>query len=217
MTCNQPCRVALRLCAVLLAAYGLHLLMQWITNLAPLQGDRLRIGMLVIFLVAYAVLISAPFVPGIEIGLSLMVMEGPWIAPLIYVSTVAGLMLSYGIGEWVPHAALDRLFADLRLNRARRLLDAVGPLSRAERLQALRDRSPTWLRPLTTRYRYLLLAALVNLPGNAVLGGGAGILFTAGVSRLFLPAKTALTLLVAVAPVPLVVWFFDIDLGAFLD
>ncbi len=191
--------------------------MDWVTGLALFEDDRLRIGMLVAFLLAYALLIAVPFVPGVEIGLSLMVMEGPWIAPLIYMSTVAGLSIAYGVGEWIPYPRLHRIFEDLRLMKACRLLEAVEPLSRVERLEALRSQAPTWLRPVATRYRYILLAILVNVPGNAVLGGGGGLLFTAGLSRLFLPAQTVVTILVAVAPVPLAVWLFDIDLRAFLD
>lgn len=210
-------RTALRLAAVLLIAYGLHLLMGWVSGLALFADDRLRIGILVVFLLAYALLISVPFVPGVELGLSLMLMEGPWIAPPIFLSTVAGLSLAYAVGEWVPYARLRRVFEDLHLMTASRLLDAVEPLSRDQRLEALRARAPAWLRPVATRYRYLLIAILVNLPGNAVLGGGGGILFTAGLSRLFFPVQTVLTILVAVAPVPLAVWLFDIDLGAWLD
>lgn len=217
LRCDAICRVMIRLCAILLIAYGIHLLMGWVTGLALFEDDRLRIGMLVAFLIAYALLIAVPFVPGVEIGLTLMVMEGPWIAPLIYGSTVAGLSLAYAVGEWVPYARLHRVFDDLRLKKPCRLLEAVQPLSRTERLEALRARAPGWLRPLATRYRYVLLGLLVNLPGNAVLSGGGGILFTAGLSRLFLPMQTVLTILVAVAPVPLAVWVFDIDLGAFLD
>lgn len=215
--CRALCRTGLRLLAILFIAYAIHVLMARLTDLPLFEGGRLRIGMLVAFLVAYAVLISVPFVPGIEIGLSLMVMEGPWIAPLIVLSTVAGLTIAYSAGEWVPYARLRRAFEDLRLTQACHLLEAVEPLSRCERLEALRARAPAWLRPVATRYRYVLLAILVNIPGNAVLGGGGGILFAAGLSRLFLPAQTLLTIVVAVAPVPLAVWGFGIDLGAFLD
>lgn len=214
--CMALCRVLIRLGALILVAYGIHLLMGWVTGLALFEDDRLRLGMLAAFLIAYALLISFPFVPGVEIGLTLMVMEGPWIAPFIYFSTVAGLSLAYAAGEWVPHARLRRIFADLRLKRACDLLDAVQPLSRDERLAALHTRAPSWLRPLATRYRYGLIAVLVNLPGNTVLGGG-GILFAAGLSRLFRPMPTIATILLAVAPVPLAVTLFDLDLGAMLD
>jgi hypothetical protein len=62
-----------------------------------------------------------------------------------------------------------------------------------------------------------MLAVLVNMPGNAFIGGGGGIFFTAGLSRLFLPTQTVLTIVFAVAPVPLAVWAFGIDLGSYLD
>lgn len=215
--CGAICRTLLRLSAILLIAYGIHLLMDRITGLVPAEDNRLRIGMLIAFLVAYALLISVPFVPGIEIGLSLMVMEGSWIAPYIYLSTVAGLSLAYGIGEWVPYARLHRIFEDLHLRRACHLIEAVEPLSRTERLQALETKVPVWLGPLAGRYRYVLLAILLNVPGNAVLGGGGGILFSAGFSRVFLPLQTLLTILVAVAPVPFAVWAFGFDLGSYLD
>lgn len=209
-------RVALRLGAVLLIAYGIHLLLGRVANLALFENDRLRIGMLLVFLLAYAVLIAIPFVPGVEIGLSLMVMEGPWIAPFVYLSTVIGLSLAYTAGEKIPYARLHRLFADLRMIRACRLLEMIEPLSRTERLETLRTTAPAWLRPIASRYRYVLLAILVNMPGNAVLGGGGGILFTAGLSRLFVPRQTIATILIAVAPVPIAVWLLHIDLGAFV-
>ncbi len=215
--CGAICRISIRLCAILLIAYGIHLLMGWVTGLALFEDDHLRIGMIVTFLGAYAILIAVPFVPGVEIGLSLMVIEGPWITPLIYISTVAGLSLAYAAGEWMPYSRLHRIFKDLHLMKACRLLEAVETLSRTERLEALRERAPAWLRPVATRFRYILLAILVNLPGSSVLGGGGGILFAAGISRLFLPLQTVMTILVAVAPVPLAVWLFGIDLGAFLD
>ncbi|WP_055686995.1 hypothetical protein [Loktanella sp. 5RATIMAR09] len=76
---------------------------------------------------------------------------------------------------------------------------------------------PLWLRPLVTGYRTVHLALLVNIPGNAVVGGGGGVLFTAGLSWLFLPVQTVITILVAVAPVPLTVRVFDVDLSTVLD
>lgn len=215
--CAALCRVGLRLLAIGLIAYGAHLLMVWVSGLHLFADDRLRVGMVVAFLVAYAILIAVPFVPGVEIGLTLMAMEGPSIAPLIYLATVLGLCLAYAAGEWIPHARLHRLFADLHLAGACRLLDAVEPLGRAERLDALRNRAPAWLRPLATRFRYVFLAVLVNLPGSGLIGGGGGILFTAGLSRLFLPVQTVLAVMFAVAPVPLAVHVFAIDIGALLD
>jgi hypothetical protein len=56
------------------------------------------------------------------------------------------------------------------------------------------------------RFRYVALALLINLPGSSLIGGGGGILLLAGLSGLFLPKATFLTLALAVAPVPLLVW-----------
>lgn len=33
--------------------------------------------------------------------------------------------------------------------------------------------------------RYVALAVLLNIPGNVVIGGGGGIAFAAGMTRLF--------------------------------
>jgi len=215
--CATACRVAIRLAAVIAVAAGIHWLMNWVTGLEIFANGHMRYGMIFVVLLAYALLIAVPFVPGVEIGLALMVMEGPAIAPLVYTATALGLSIAYCVGEWVPYRQLDRLFADFRMTGACRLLQAIQPLGREERLTALNDRAPRWLRPLTTQFRYPLIAVLVNLPGNSVIGGGGGILFTAGLSRLFHPLPMLLTILIAVSPVPLAVWLFNIDLGGCRD
>jgi len=53
---------------------------------------------------------------------------------------------------------------------------------------------------------------LINVPGNAFIGGGGGILFLAGFSTMFRPAAMALTIALAVTPVPLVIWALGIDI-----
>jgi hypothetical protein len=45
----------------------------------------------------------------------------------------------------------------------------------------------------------------VNTPGNAVIGGGGGIMLLAGLSGIFAPLPTALSIMIAVSPVPLAV------------
>lgn len=204
-------RTLLRLALVLMAAWVLHLLLGWVMvqtdTLAA--GVSLRIGMLVLLLLTLAVLIAVPFVPGVELGLSLLLVEGGWIAPLVYLSTIAGLMASYLAGQLLPYATLQRVLADLHLRRLSLLTGALQPLGRSERLALLGARLPTRIAPWLLRHRYLALAALVNLPGNSVLGGGGGILLLCGLSRLFSTPATAATLLLAVAPVPLLAWVYD--------
>lgn len=173
-------RVVLRLILLLILAYGVHLLIAWFSARTADIHPSAQVSMLVTLLLVYALLIAVPFVPGIEIGLMLLAVEGAWIAPWLYLATVAGLLLAYAAGEWVPYARLHRILADLHLRRACALLEHIDPLSREERIMLLRDNAPKWLRALVSRYRYLFLAAAINLPGNAVIGGGGGILFLAG-------------------------------------
>ncbi len=163
--------------------------------------------MLFTLLVTYALLIAIPFVPGVELGIALMVMEGARIAPVIYLSTVLGLVLAYLIGAGMPEARLRRALVDFRLRKAAVLIDRIAPLGSADRLALLEARLPRRIAKLGSRYRYVALAIMVNLPGNSLAGGGGGILLVAGFSRLFSFAGTVATVLIAVSPVPLLVWY----------
>jgi hypothetical protein len=78
-------------------------------------------------------------------------------------------------------------------------------------LQFLQDAAPRWVGKWVIGHRYILLAILINLPGNSFVGGGGGILLIAGLSRLFSYPAVLLTLVVATAPVPLAVWMFGTD------
>lgn len=210
-------RNLLRLVTIGVVVWGVHLALTWATDQAQLGHAHLRFWVLAGFLLVYALLIALPFVPGIEIGVTLMMMEGPWIVPWIYLATTIGLTVAFFAGEWMPYARLHRILGDLHLHRACRLVERVQPLSRLERLRILQDRAPKWLRPFVSSFRYALLAVLINLPGNALVGGGGGLLFMAGFSRLFHPAATLLTMAVAVAPVPIAVWAFGVDIGSYFS
>jgi hypothetical protein len=64
---------------------------------------------------------------------------------------------------------------------------------------------PAGVRNGVRTFRFLLIPLLLNLPGNAVIGGGGGIAMLAGFSRLFsFPVFVAMTA-VAVSPVPLLI------------
>jgi hypothetical protein len=53
------------------------------------------------------------------------------------------------------------------------------------------------------RSRYALLAVALNTPGNSLLGGGGGLAFIAGASRLFSFWPFLAVVICAVLPVPL--------------
>lgn len=157
-------------------------------------------------LAVYALLLAIPFVPGVEIGFSLLVMQGTAIAPYVYAATVAGLLISFAIG-WAFATNLPCHFLrTMGLPRASAFVDSMKEMTRQERLEYLEAAAPRWIGRWVLRHRYVLLALLINLPGNSVIGGGGGILLVAGLSRLFsLPAIVA-TLILAVAPFPLAFW-----------
>lgn len=202
-------RIALRLAVIVFLSLAVHLLLEWARDHAQAtQNSRLMAGALVLTFAAYVALTAVLFVPGAEIGLSLIVMQGAQIAPFVYLATVAALMLAFLVGRYVPEAALHRFFLDIRFGAACRLIETVQPLSPRRRLAMLRQRAPALLAPVVTDYRYVLLAVLVNLPGNTLIGGGGGIAMLAGISRLYGPWATLATFMLAVLPVPAFVLIF---------
>jgi len=200
-------RSLLRICLIAGLAWGFHMVFCWSHALVETGGAMAELlpAMFVGLLTLYVLLIALPFVPGVEIGIALLMAEGPPITLWVYLATLLGLTLAFAIGALIPSAMLQRLLSDLRLTRPRRMLERLDPLDGDARLAALIDAAPRWL-GRATRFRYLVLALIVNMPGNALLGGGGGILFLAGFSRLFSPISTFATLALAVAPVPLLVW-----------
>jgi len=158
--------------------------------------------------VLYAVLLAIPFVPGAEVGWALIAMLGPSIAFLVYVCTVAGLSLSFIAGRLIPLPGLIKLSDDFKLARLSALLRQIEPLSAQERLSFLSNRAPNRYLPFLLRHRYLALAVAVNVPGNFLIGGGGGIALFAGISRVYSVSGFVATIILAVAPVPVAVFFF---------
>lgn len=141
-------------------------------------------------LLVYVVLMAMPFMPAAEIGLGLLVVFGGKIAFLVYGSTVAALALGYGLGRVLPAACLEKL-----LGRGRHAV--------------LEREVPARLARHAVRHRFVLLALLLNLPGNIVVGGGGGIALLAGMTRMLpFPAYLAAVAL-GVAPVPLMFFLAD--------
>jgi len=161
---------------------------------------------------AYVGLLALPFVPGAEIGLAMLAAFGPSIAPLIYITTVASMMLAYIVGRSLPIGALERLLSFLRMRRAAALVARAAPLSKEERIAMLLDGQSKRALKLGLRYRHIALALAVNTPGNSIIGGGGGIMMMAGLSGIFSPLPTFLTIAVAVSPVPLAVMFLGLQL-----
>ncbi|GAA3698069.1 hypothetical protein GCM10022421_00390 [Oceanisphaera sediminis] len=182
----------------------------WLARQLDLQlfprHDTLLNVMVLVTACLYIGLMAIPFMPGIEIGLALMLLLGSKGALLVYVCTLAALSLSFMVGRLLPPGPVYRLLNWLHLYRAGALVSQLAPLNRQQRLALLGERLPAGIAPLLLKYRYLIIAAAINLPGNTLLGGGGGIGLVVGMSRL-IPFHGFFSLIaLAVAPVP--TWFF---------
>jgi hypothetical protein len=144
-----------------------------------------------------------PVTPGIEVGLMLMAMLGVEGIVLVYLCTVLALSLSFLAGRLLPPRLVARILGWLTLHRARKLVMDLEPLGPEERLLFLMQSAPSRIVPFLLRHRYLVLAVLINLPGNAIIGDVGGIGLIAGMSRLFPFPKYVLLVSVAITPVPL--------------
>jgi hypothetical protein len=68
----------------------------------------------------------------------------------------------------------------------------------------LSEKAPPGVLPFLLRHRFIALAVAINLPGNILIGGGGGIAMFAGMSGIFPFPMYLLTIVLAVAPVPLI-------------
>ena len=59
--------------------------------------------------------------------------------------------------------------------------------------------------PWLLKHRYIAVIVALNVPGNALIGGGGGIALLAGMSGLFTFPRYLAALALAVLPVPLFV------------
>jgi hypothetical protein len=199
-------RLGVLVAIVYLSHLGINAALSWTESLPQGERDAAQFRVLVAVFVLYALLISIPFVPGLEIALALLMLRGADLALPIYLSTILGLMLAYCAGRLIPLTALSRVFIDLHLRRAAALVDRIAPLSPLDRITALQAHLPQRIAAPVMRFRYLGLALLINMPGSVLIGGGGGICLVAGISRLFAPHWFVLTLFLAVLPVPLFLW-----------
>lgn len=173
-------------------------------DLRPSNEPHVR-ALLMATTAAYVVTSAIPFVPGAEIGLALMLVLGPTTVVLVYVSMVLALTLAYLVGRILPPRVIAATFEYFHLERARRLVLDCAPLDTAARLALMTERAPRRFVPFLLRHRYLMLALAFNLPGNTLIGGGGGIALAAGMSGIY-PFGTFLAIvMLAVAPVPLIV------------
>jgi hypothetical protein len=203
-------KFAFLVAVLIIATWGAHAIRDAL-NLQIRPSNEQQIHQVIMFgMVAYIGLLALPFVPGAEIGLAMLAAFGPSIAPLIYVATVASMMLAYMVGRFLPIESLQRLLSLLRLRRAAALVARAAPLSREERLEMLLGGQPKRAVSLALHFRYIAIALAVNTPGNSLIGGGGGIMMIAGLSGIFSPLLTFVAVALAVSPVPLAMMYLGL-------
>lgn len=193
-----------------LVIFGLNRVLYWTMNLIgtmnTIADSRRFTKAMALALVLYAIMLTVPFMPGVEVGIALLLLRGAEIAPYVYIATVCGVMLAYSIGRWIPLKMLRHLCESFGMPKVSAFLTKIENTPAMQRLDAQRTYLPGWLARMTVDYRYVTLGILLNLPGTFAIGGGGGIALVAGFSRLFNSWFVLLTVMIATSPVPLTVW-----------
>ena len=167
------------------------------------EHEHLVVTVVWFSIAVYIIWMAIPFVPGIELGLALMVMLGSKGVVLVYFCTLLSLSLSFAIGRLIPLRALSRFLGWLHLRKAQDLVAQLKSLDSEEKLDFLLKTAPSKIVPSLLKHRYLMIAIILNLPGNALIGGGGGIGLIAGMSRLYPFPKFILLVSLAITPLPL--------------
>jgi hypothetical protein len=198
-------KISLIIGLLVLLNYGGRLVVEQINfQLWPMH-EHLMIIMVWFSIAVYVIWMAIPFVPGVELGLALMAVLGPKGVVLIYLCTLLSLSLSFTIGRLMPLNVFARVFGWLHLHKAQDLVLQLEPLNSEERLDFLVATAPSKVIPFLLKHRYLMIAVALNLPGNALIGGGGGIGLISGMSRLYPFHKYLLLISVAIMPLPLII------------
>ena len=165
--------------------------------------------------IIYVLLLSLPFVPGVELGVLLMCVFGKMGIIFVYFATVAGLSLAFLLGRLLPKEWIESRLQKLGFSQtcgdpADEIDEILDNLSRNRKFYQGR------LGSFLTKYRYLTIAVLFNMPGNYLIGGGGGISLACGISSNIPWKWFLLTVVLAVSPVPLLAYFGIIHLEVFL-
>ena len=188
---------------LVLVNYGGSLVVEQINFQLWPEHEHLMITALWFAIVVYVLWMALPFVPGIELGLALMVMLGTRGVVLVYLCTLLSLSLSFTIGRLIPLNDFARLLGWLHLYKAQDLVLQLEPLNSEEKLNFLLRTAPSKVIPFLLKHRYLTIAIALNLPGNSLIGGGGGIGLITGMSRLYPFTKYILLVSLAITPLPI--------------
>jgi len=177
--------------------------------------DQVGLGGWLLFAAVYAIALAMPFVPGVEIGLLIIVLLGTTGAMVAYLATVGGLGLAYLVGRLLPEQVLRTLLSRMGANVSEAPVDTQlrGMMHGLPSKRGRLNKAASTL----LDYRYLTLAVGLNFPGNSVVGGGGGLSMLCGMSRQFDWRGFLLTVAVATSPLPLLALAGLLDIQSLLE
>lgn len=162
---------------------GKGLVMDWLE-----ARETPILWILVITATVYALTLAVPFLPAVELGWMVMIAFGTPAILTIWLATPVGLLIAFSVGYWMREWPwVRRLQAGFR-DRVREAHATGSGLSAS----ALR-----FVDTSMANHPYWVLAVLVNIPGNWLIGGGGGIGIVAGSSGLYHPLRYFLVLIPA--------------------
>jgi hypothetical protein len=165
--------------------------------------------------IVYVILLSIPFFPGVELAWMVILLFGKDAVIMIYLLTLIGLGLSFGFGRWFEKSWLTK---SLDIPKLKENLKKRTEWTK----KRIADRLPVSLlkkqsNPFLFNSRYFIIAILINLPGNTIIGGGGGIALLCGMNRSFSWKGFILTIAIASSPIPLLLLFGMIQIETLLS
>jgi hypothetical protein len=178
----------------LVTLFALTLLLWLNPDWVGLVTDSLGISPLLaltIVCLIYSLILMMPFMPGIEIGIMIMLLFGQAGVVGAWLATVVGLSLAFLLGAYFKRSApLQKLLGGLDQLKQ----PTVEPSWRQEWL--------SYGASLMASHPYLSVALLINIPGNMLIGGGGGIALCAGALSTMQVHRFALTVALASSLIP---------------
>ncbi len=164
--------------------------------------------------IVYIFLLSIPFFPGVELAWLVIMLFGKEAVVMIYFFTICGLSLSFAIGRWFEKSwitsGLDIPVLEERFSERIGIIKNKLKKQLPERFVSRIPKHPL------LNSRYIILAILINLPGNTIIGGGGGIALLSGINRSFTWKGFVVTVALAILPLPIMLFMGLIQIEAFM-
>ena len=149
---------------------------------AEYVGGQWGTGVLIGGVIFYVLLLSLPFIPGVELGVLLMCVFGKQGIVFAYFATVAGLSLAFFIGRKLPLKWVESSLEKLEFaNATEHHFDDIDGM--LENISLNKRFCHNRLFSFLAKYRYPAIGILFNMPGNYLIEGGGGISLACGISR----------------------------------